>query len=129
MLKELIICIIIVVLIFAGNIFTQNYTKYAVEEASESLMGLRNELIKEEVNFQLVKDDIKKIKDTWNEKHKKLAYYIEHDELEKVETGFSTLSGYIEVEEYKEAVAELDKTVYILEHIKNKNVFNLENIF
>lgn len=129
MLKELVICIIIVGLIFAGNIFTQNYTKYSVEEASQSLIRLRGELIKQEADSQLVKDDIKNIKDTWNEKHKKLAYYIEHDELEKVETGFSTLSGYIEVEEYTEAVAELDKTVYILQHIKNKNVFNLENIF
>jgi HAMP domain-containing protein len=129
MYKELIICIIIVVLVFAGNIITQNFTKYSVEQATESLSELRDELIKEDVDLYVAKDSIENIKNEWNDKHKKLAYYIEHDELEKVETNFNELGGYIYVEEYSEAVADIDKTIYILDHIKNKNVFNLENIF
>lgn len=129
MLKELMICIIIVTLIFVGNIITQNYTNSSVDKTSEELKQLREEIIKEEVNIEISNQKINKIYTDWNGRHKILAYYIEHDELEKVETDLSALKGYIEVEEYKEAIAELDRTIYILQHIKNKNIFNLENIF
>lgn len=129
MTKELVICIIIVALIFVGNIVTQNYTNDSVYVASESLNKLRDELIKENVDLEISKQKINEIHDEWFKRHEKLAYYIEHDELEKVETDLSAVRGYIEVEEFKEAVVELDRTVYVLEHIKHKNIFNLENIF
>jgi len=131
MIKELIISIIIVVLIFIGNGITENYTKESVEETSNSLAELRNEIIKneDEVDLQLAKIKIDDIYEKWNNKHEKLAYYIEHDELEKVKTELTGLRGYIEKEEYTEAVSELDKSVYILEHIKDKTALNLKNIF
>lgn len=129
MLKEFVICVIIVTLIFVGNIITQNYTNSSIDITSENLNKLREEIIKEQVNLEISNQKIKEISSDWNSRHKNLAYYIEHDELEKVETDLSALKGYIEVEEYKEATAELDRTIYILQHIKNKNIFNLENIF
>lgn len=129
MLKELAICVITVILIFVGNIITQNYTNNSIDTTSEELRKLREEMVKEEINSEIAIQGINEIYNNWNEKHKILAYYIGHDELEKVETDLSALKGYIEVEEYKEAVAELDRTIYVLRHIKNKTIFSLENIF
>lgn len=129
MARESVICIIIVLLIFVGDVITQNYTNDSISEASKNLNQLRDELIKDDAEFIILKEKIIEIREAWNSRHRKLAYYIEHDELEKVETDLSALYGYIDVEEYKEAVAEVDKIVYVLEHIKNKNLFNLENIF
>lgn len=129
MTKEIFICIIIVALIFVGDLVTQNYTNDSISEASRNLSQLRDELVKEDVDFKILKEKIVEVRDDWDNRHRKLAYYIEHDELEKVETDLSALYGYIDVEEYEEAVAELDRTVYVLEHIKNKNVFNFENLF
>lgn len=131
MTKELIISITIVVLIFVGNCITKNYTDKSVEETSNSLAELRDEIIKNEneVNFQLAKTKIDDIYEKWNNKHEKLAYYIEHDELEKVKTELTGLRGYIEKKEYTEAIPELDKSVYILEHIKEKTSINFKNIF
>lgn len=129
MLKELSICIIIVILILVGNFITQNYTNSSVDITSEELNKLREEVIKEEVDLEWSNQKINEIYSDWNNRHKKLAYYIEHDELEKVETNLSALRGYIEIEEHQEAVAELDRTIYVLQHIKNKNIFTLDNIF
>ena len=131
MTKELIISIIIVVLIFAGNAFTEKYTGESVDETKQSLSNLREELMKndDDIDLQLAKTEIDNIFEKWNSRHKKLAYYIEHDELEKVKTELTGLRGYIEKEEYSEAVPELDKSVYILEHIKDKTALNLKNIF
>ncbi len=131
MIKELIISIIIVILIFIGNSVTENYTKASVEETTQSLEMLRKEIIKDEseVDLNQAKKQIDNIYETWGKRHEKLAFYIEHDELEKVKTELTGLKGYIEKEEYKEAVPELDKSVYILEHIKDKTALNLKNIF
>lgn len=131
MTKELIICIIIVILIFLGNAVTQNYTNASVTETTENLNELRKEISKEEneIDSETAKQKVDEIHEKWDSKYEKLAYYIEHDELEKVETELTGLRGYIEKEEYAEAIPELDKSVYILEHIKNKTALNLKNIF
>ena len=131
MTKELIISIIIVVLIFVGNSVTENYTEESVNETKQSLSALREEIIKneDEVDVNITKEKIDDIHEQWDSRYEKLAYYIEHDELEKVKTELTGLRGYIEKEEYSEAVPELDKSVYILEHIKDKTALNLKNIF
>lgn len=131
MTKELIISIIIIVSIFIGNAATENYTKESVAETTQSLAILRNEIIKyeNEIDYATIKTETDDIYEKWSLKHEKLAYYIEHDELEKVKTELTGLKGYIEKEEYSNALNELDKSVYILEHIKDKTALNLKNIF
>lgn len=129
MKKELIICTIIVISIIIGNIITQNYTKETINITTQKLDELKSKITQEDILTEEVKNEILEIYDEWNKRHDKLAYYIEHDELEKVETDLISLKSFIEVQEYKEAVSELDKTIYILKHIEEKNAFNLKNIF
>ena len=61
--------------------------------------------------------------------YKKLAYYIEHDELEKIELYLTALKSNIETKEYNQAVVEVDSCIFILKHIEEKYSFNLQNIF
>ena len=129
MKKELIICTIIVISIIIGNIITQNYTKETINITTQKLDELKSKITQEDILTEEVKNEILEIYDEWNKRHDKLAYYIEHDELEKVETDLTSLKSFIEVQEYKEAVSELDKTIYILKHIEEKYAFNLKNIF
>ena len=124
MLKETIICIIIVITIILGNSITQSYTKDSISELSSELMSLRENLSKGDI-----KSEVERIYKKWNEKHDKLAYYIEHDELESVETEFVAMKSYIETDEHEEAISELDKSVFILKHIEDKYDFNLQNVF
>ncbi len=131
MLKESIISIIIVILIIFGDIKTQNYTVGAVEETTNYLLELRDIIIKEDdlVDIDIAKQKIDEIHEKWDKRYELLTYYIEHDELEKVETEITGLKSYIDKEEFSEALAEVDKSIYILEHIKEKNAFKLKNIF
>ncbi len=132
MWKEMIICIIIVVAIIVGNIMTQNYTIESVKELTSALEELKEEFPKieqEKKENKEAKEKMQEIKSNWESRHNKLAYYIEHDELEKVETNLTAMNSFIETEEYTDAVNELDKSVFVLKHIKEKYEFNLENIF
>lgn len=131
MQKEIVVCIFIIALIIVGNIVTQNYTVDSVESISKQLTELKSDIFEEEDNIERdsVKDKIKQIEDNWESRHDKLAYYIEHDELEKVETNLTSLRSFIEANENSEAVSELDKTIFVLKHIEDKYAFNLQNIF
>ena len=131
MQKEVIVCIFIIVLIIVGNVVTQNYTVKSVESLADQLSDLKSDIFKEEENIERdsIKDKIKQIEDNWESRHDILAYYIEHDELEKVETNLTSLRSFIEANENSEAVSELDKSVFVLKHIEDKYAFNLQNIF
>ena len=131
MQKEIIVCIFIIVLIIVGNVVTQNYTVESVESLADQLSDLKSDIFKEEENIERdsIKDKIKQIEDNWESRHDKLAYYIEHDELEKVETNLTSLRSFIEANENSEAVSELDKSIFALKHIEDKYAFNLQNIF
>ena len=131
MTKELIISIIIVVLIFVGNAVTENYTGESVDETKQSLSDLREEIIKneDEIDVNIAKEKIDKIHEQWDSKYEKLAYYIEHDELEKVDTAIVQVRSFVENDDIPSAIAELETGKFVLEHIERKYKFNLQNIF
>ena len=129
MYKELIICIVVIAIISVANIITQNYTDKSIEFMDNKLEILKEELLKEEVQKEITEEKMQDVMQTWKEKYEKLAYFIEHDELEKVETELTALNAHINVEEYEEGVAELEKSIFLLNHIKEKFKFNIKNIF
>lgn len=127
MVKELFICVIIIISIFSLDIFTQHYTETSMNTIIEQLSNLKIDILEE--NKENIKNKVEKIDSDWKNVHDKLAYYIEHDELEKVDTAIVTMKSYIETKDFSSAIAELEEGKFILEHIEEKNSFNLENIF
>ena len=130
-MKELIFSISILSLILLGNNITQEYTRRSVEYTSNSLIKLKEEIDKEdkEIDVNYINDEIEDIHKEWDKKYEKLAFYIEHNELEKVETELTAVQATINTGEYKTAIPEIDKSIYILNHIKEKNSFKFKNIF
>lgn len=129
MRKEWIICIIVIFIVIITNIITQNYTNKSVETMDIKLGALKEKLTQEEVEKQEIQKEMKQIMEHWEKRYETLAYYIEHDELEKVETELTSLQANIEVEQYEESVPDLEKSIFILNHIKEKFKLNVKNIF
>ena len=126
MFKEVIISIVIVISIIALDFVTQSYTKETVTFTSEMLNDLKEKIKNEDGN---ISNDIKEIYNNWEERREKLAYFIEHDELEKVETNLTKIRSFIKVNDLNMAISSIEEAEFILEHIKEKNAFNIENIF
>ncbi len=133
MKKEIIICIFIVIIIVIANIVTQNYTTKAVGELTNKLKTLEDEIADIGENEDIDKDSVKtKIEDVeryWEDVHSKLAYYIEHDELEKVETDIVGINSSIDTNDYEQVLSKIAESKFILRHIEDKYAFSLENIF
>lgn len=129
MLKEFVICTIILILIFVGNGITQGYSRSSIEDINKKLVDLREEMNKKEINDEEVLKKEEEIDKQWEEMFSRLAYYIEHEELEKVSKNLENIKTYISLKEYDNAIKEINEGIYILNHIEDKYSFNLQNIF
>ena len=127
MLKEALICVIIVVGIFGLEFYTKKFTEQTVSDITDIFNKIEENISNREI--ELLNNEIKNIETKWEEKQKRLAYYIEHDELEKVHTAIVTMKSYVETENFSSAMAELEEGEFVIEHIQEKNSFNLQNIF
>ena len=127
MYKEIVITIIVLVLIVVGNIVTQNNTNKSVEEMSYELENLKQEI--ENKNWDESNKKMEEIEKTWKEKNEVMAYYIEHNELEKVQTEIAKTKADVESKEASMAIESIGSCNFVLEHIKDKNALKIVNVF
>ena len=76
-----------------------------------------------------LKEKIKTMEEDWKTINNKTALYIEHEELEKANVSMVKFKRYIQLEEYTEAIAELENCKYILDHIRDKEAMQIINLF
>lgn len=127
MKKEAIITILIIVLILIFEWITQTYTHKAFAEVEENLQQLKEEILSDADNSELI-GKTEEIAKLWESKQERLSFYLEHNELEKVNTQIVLIKGYLESDTPQDAIPDLEEGLYIIEHIKEKEAFNLKNI-
>ena len=132
MKKEIITCIIIAIFILVLNSITQNYNNESVEDLQQQLEHLKTDILNKIENNnddENLINEFNKILENWKNRYEKLTYFIEHDELEKVETEFNYIKANLETKQYEQAVPNVENSIFILEHIKQKFALQLKNIF
>jgi len=131
MYKEFIISFIIIVFVIILNIYTENYTKESVSLITDNLEKLKTSINEENnvENNEEIKKQIDFIIEEWDNRNDILAYYIEHNELEKVKTEMVSLKANIEEGEPEKGIMDLNKCIFILDHIKEKTALQIKNIF
>lgn len=135
MQKEIIIVAIIVIVIVAADSLTQRYTKNSFADINDRLDEIKKigKTLEENNNLDNLKEELKeeieKMQKQWKNINQKTAFYIEHDELEKVNTSMTKFKSYFELEKYSEAITELEECKYILNHIKEKEAMQFINLF
>lgn len=125
-MKETLISISIIIVIFCLDIMMQKYTEKVVSTMNNYINDLRTDIRDE--NYSKLDQNINDMNDKWDKFKNVLSVYIEHDELEKVETYLAGYKSYVETHDKDMALSDLDKTEFILEHISNKYKFTIENI-
>ena len=124
--KEIIVIVIIFCLITVLDIFTKRNTEFVMENMINELNKLYEQISREEkYNINLIYD----IENNWKEKMKVMSLYLEHNELEKVNNSLAKLKSNVESKEKYMAVENIEEIKFLIEHIKNKNLLNIENIF
>ena len=122
MYKEITIIIVIVITVLVGN-----FTKKNVNSLTNELNILEEKLLQQ--SYSEANEQIDKIQFKIDEVHHKLSYYIEHEEIEKVETTYTSCKSLIKTKDYNLAINEIEKTIFVLNHMTDKYSFSLDNIF
>lgn len=128
MKRDILICIVVISIVIVLNIITSKYTKNSVSNIGGELIIIKEKLEKNK-DIENLSRDINQLKENWETRYAKLAYYIEHDELEKVNLYIVGLESNYNSNEYADAIEELNKCEFILKHIEEKYCFSLKNIF
>lgn len=128
MWRDIVFCIIIIIVIIIVDFFIQNYIKNSAEEMTLKLNDLKEEVLNSEEN-KINEIKTEEVRKNWKERYKVLASVIEHDELEKVEKNLTGIYSALESKEQSEVISELDESMFILRHIKDKYSFKIENVF
>ncbi len=129
MKKELIIVVVIIICIIIASIISQNNTKKEIASMNEQLEMLRLDVIDNKKNYVELTKNIDEIFESWMQKNKTLSLYLEHNELEKVNLSLKMIKGFIEIDIIDESVPEIENCKAILDHIEEKQDFNIKNIF
>ena len=81
-------------------------------------------------NFQEmeVQKEAERIYKNWHKKEKIWSTIVLHNELDAIETSLISMKANIETKEYKKSVEEIDKSIFLLRHIYEKEKFCLKNI-
>lgn len=123
-IKELIILILIVVFIFSIDIITKNITKKNLSQITNKLNA-----VEENLNTKENKNIMNELLNTWKNVESKLAFFMEHNELEQISSKMTNAKLSLENENIGDTKLYLDEIKYRIEHIKNKQKLELKNIF
>lgn len=133
MQKEMVIVILIIIVVVIVNAVTDNYTNKSISNINSKLEEIsdmaRQNLLNDVKEDKKADEKMEELRNEWNSINKKLAFYIEHDELEKVDTSIVEINEYLKLGLYDEAVPEIKKCIFILEHIKDKGSLQIINLF
>ena len=150
MKKEEIATLVIIGIILIIDLITLFYTKKCIAKISDDLTNLENmavESIKSEnddnsenngsnsegdeskkIESKELKQKSEDIYKEWLGMNDTLTFYIEHDELEKVNVQLERIIANFNVDSTEDAVPEIKETIYILRHIEKKQRLTLRNI-
>lgn len=132
-MKETIIIIIILILIFLGDYLIAKYLDNTSTSLVSKLDSLENNIIKlEESNSEgreKITKEIEDVKEEWNTIEEIWAIIVLHQEIDNIEISLLKLESEIKYGELYEALEELSTAKFLVHHIEEKEKFNFKNIF
>lgn len=126
MYKELIISAIVIILVIVVNFVMGKLVDDKLNRVIDLLAETRTAI--EDKDYEKANEKVEEIDKHWESSERFLSCYIEHDELEKVETEFTSLKACLEIEE-EDCIEYIDRMSFVVEHIEKKDDFVLENMF
>lgn len=128
-MKQVIIVIIILIIIFGGAWYTQNFLNETSDILVSRLENLKTDLETESVDENRLKEETDEIYGEWEDINEKWSVIVLHDEIDLIETSLIRMKSKIKIGEIDESMEDIDTSIFLLKHIKEKEKTSLKNIF
>lgn len=128
-MKQVIIIIIVLIIIFGGAWYTQNFLNETSDTLVSRLENLKTDLETESVDENRLKEETDEIYGEWEDINEKWSVIVLHDEIDLIETSLIRMKSKIKIGEIDESMEDIDTSIFLLKHIKEKEKTSLKNIF
>lgn len=124
-MRDTVIILIIIVAVIIGNVISQNILK----EYSERLI-LKLEDIKVSMqNKEALKQKVEELSELWEEAEEKWSIIVTHQELDMIKTAILNVKSSIEADDFDFAYEQIENSIFLVGHIKDKGAMEWKNIF
>lgn len=127
-MKEIFIIIVLLTIIFGLAIYVQNFLNKTSDNLVAKLEDLKT-CIETSKNYGELSKKTDEIYKEWEDINEKWSVIVLHNEIDLIETSLIKMKSKIKEGYIKESIEDLDTTIFLLKHIKEKEKTNLKNIF
>lgn len=128
--KEIVALVFIIIFLIVSDLYVSRYTQNSIEKMDKKMDEIINLVLNyEDYTKEEQLDKIKTFEKDWKNVEEKLAYFAEHDELEKVSVAITLMEANMEMDMKEDAYEKMQEIKFRIEHIKTKQKFALNNLF
>ena len=124
-MRDAVIIIIIIIAVIIGNVISQDVLKDYSEKLISNLEELKLSLQDKEYS----KKKANELYDLWEEAEEKWSIIITHQELDMIKTAILNVKSSIEADDVDFGYEQIDNSIFLVGHIKNKSAIEWKNIF
>ncbi len=129
MMKEIVIIIIILIIIFGGALYTQNFLNTTSDFLVRKLEDLKTNIEQNNASEDEMRKKTDEIYGKWEDTNEKWSVIVLHDEIDLIETSLIRMKSKIKTGNLEDSMEDLDTSIFLLKHIKEKEKTSLKNIF
>jgi len=127
MIKQIVILLISTLIILFSGIYEIKYLKdtsrYILSDIEYSKNALNND------NFELAKNHVKKLEDTWNNMKNVWNMFLVKEDIEEIEKRITMYKIHTEYNNSEEAIVDCELLKEMIEDAVDKHKVKFENIF
>ena len=95
----------------------------------DKLENIKSDIENEKFDREKVSKKAEEMYSEWEKINEKWSVIILHDEIDLIETALIKMKAEIKSGEIEDSMAEIDTSIFLLNHIKEKEKTSLKNIF
>lgn len=127
-MKEFIIIFLVLLIIILGDIGIQYYLNSSSAKLVNSLKEIKK-LLDSKENSNMVNEKCNKLYYDWKKTEKRWSIIVLHSELDLIEQALIETKGYILENDIGQGKVGIEKSIFLIEHIPDKEALSLKNIF
>lgn len=128
-MREITIIFIIIVIIIFGSICIGKYLDKTTNEIARRLEELKDNIKYANTSQEELNKKAKEIYEIWGKITNNWSNIILHEEIDAIEISLIRLKAKIETGKIEESMEDIETSIFLVNHIKEKEKISLKNIF
>ena len=125
-MKNVVISLIIFIIMIINIAFSLNYLNKVTDDLGR--LNVEIEQYITDSNWDKAYKSSIEYTEKWKDYSEKLKLFVDHQEMDKIETELSKLPQYIKVKNKEESLASVHVLKFLVDHISELEKVNIQNI-